>query len=75
MTQKSVLIPLSQPKAVGLGVGRRTLGRRVVEDPEFPPVVRIKGRLYVEEGRLDEYKRRLIQRGLSPPRGDDGEAA
>jgi predicted DNA-binding transcriptional regulator AlpA len=52
------------PAALGLGVGRRTLGRRIKDDPDFPKIITIKGRLYVLKEDVDAYKARLIQHAL-----------
>jgi hypothetical protein len=71
------LVPLAKAEAIGLGVGRRTLGRRMKDDPDFPPVHRINGRNYIEDAQLAIYKQRLIQRAISESPRDvrDGEAA
>jgi predicted DNA-binding transcriptional regulator AlpA len=56
------LIPAADAKAVGLGVGRRTLGRRIKDQPEgFPTPIRINGRLYFRQSELDAYKEKLIR--------------
>ncbi len=66
METNDVLIPLAKADALGLGVGRRTLGRKI-KDPNsgFPPTIRINGRLYVRGNDLAEYKAKLIREGLS----------
>ncbi len=58
------LLPLAKADALGLGVGRRTLGRRI-KDPSsgFPAPIRLHGRLYVSKSDLDAYKARLIREG------------
>ena len=62
----SKLIPVSNAENIGLGVGRRTLGRRMKNPPPgFPPAIRINGRLFFEEDALEAYKRRLIAGDLS----------
>jgi hypothetical protein len=60
-----VLIPLANPEAIGLGVGRRTLGRKI-KDPAsgFPAAIRINGRLYVRRSELEAFKERLIAEGI-----------
>jgi predicted DNA-binding transcriptional regulator AlpA len=50
-----------------MGFTRRTLGRKLHEDPEFPKPVRMGGRLYWFEGDIEAYKRLLIQRSLATP--------
>jgi predicted DNA-binding transcriptional regulator AlpA len=44
------------------GFGRRTLGRHIKENTEFPKPVRINGRLYFREVEIETYKRDLIRR-------------
>lgn len=62
----NVLIPVADEDALGLGVGRRTIGRRI-KDPAsgFPPVIRVNGRLYVTKQNLRDYKARLIAEAMS----------
>jgi hypothetical protein len=74
------LVPLAKPEAVGLGIGRRTVGRRIKQDPDFPRVIVINGRNYVEEDALAAYKEKLIERGLGArprdlPTSSSGKAA
>jgi hypothetical protein len=52
------LIPISKWRELGLGVQRRVIGRRIASG-EFPTPIRIKGRLYITYGQLEEYKSRL----------------
>lgn len=66
MLQRRNLLPLAKPEALGIGLGRRSIGRKILEDPEFPPLIRISGRLYVEEALWERYKELLINRGLQP---------
>jgi hypothetical protein len=55
------LIPVANPEAVGLGVGRRSLGRRIANPPPgFPKAIRINGRLFFDSDELEAYKLRLI---------------
>jgi predicted DNA-binding transcriptional regulator AlpA len=61
---KGRLIPAT-PLSTDLGFNRRTLGRRIADDPDFPKPVRVKGRLYWFEDEIDAYKRRLIQHSLA----------
>jgi hypothetical protein len=57
----SKLVPAANSEKVGLGFGRRTLGRRLKNPPPgFPPTIRINGRLYFEEGALEKYKQALF---------------
>jgi hypothetical protein len=59
------LIPVADPEAIGLGVGRRTLGRRIKNPPPgFPTVVHINHRLYFVADELEKYKATLIQSAL-----------
>lgn len=58
------LIPISKPELIGLGVGRRTIGRRMETDPDFPPVYKIGGRNYVRASDLDAYREKLMERAL-----------
>jgi hypothetical protein len=67
--ESEALIPLADTAAVGLGVGRRSIGRIVKNPPDgFPVVLRIKGRLYVQRSELDAYKARLIANAIAAPR-------
>jgi len=59
-----VLIPLAKPEALGLGVGRRSIGRKIKEGT-FPPVLRLSGRLYIRRCDLNDYKARLIAQALA----------
>jgi hypothetical protein len=53
------LIPV---KDAGLGVGRRTIGRRIKNPPQnFPPVIELNKRPYFEETTLESYKAFLLQ--------------
>ena len=68
MSKMSLLVPLADPAEVGLGVGRRTIGRKVKNPPPgFPTVLRINGRLYVRRSELEAYKARLIAEALAAP--------
>jgi hypothetical protein len=63
------LIPVADAEAVGLGVGRRTLGRRIVNPPPgFPRAIRINGRLFFDSEELDAYKLALISGAASSQR-------
>ena len=46
------------------GVCRRSIGRRIHDDPEFPRPVRVGGRLYWLENEIEAYKRGLIKRSI-----------
>lgn len=60
----SHLIPLSRPDLVGLGVGRRTLGRYVKNPPPgFPHPIYRNGRIYLLSTELDAYRARLAAEG------------
>jgi predicted DNA-binding transcriptional regulator AlpA len=63
-TENEVLIPVANAQAMGLGVGRRSIGRRIKDaNSGFPPTIRIGGRLYATKSELDNYKARLIRDG------------
>ena len=47
----------------GKSGGRRAIGRRIKNNPDFPKVYRINGRLYVRESDWESYKRVLLRRG------------
>ncbi len=59
------LVPVADSDAMGLPWGRRTTGRRMKDDPDFPPVYKINGRGYVEADRLEEYKKKLMARAAA----------
>jgi hypothetical protein len=62
------VVPCSDPSKLGLGFGRRTLGRMMLDPPDgFPAVVRLQGRLYVERGQLEAYKERLLAQADGRP--------
>lgn len=64
--EKETLVPLADAAEVGLGVGRRTLGRRIKNPPPgFPSVLRINNRLYVRRSELERYKERLIAEAIA----------
>ena len=66
--ESETLIPLADTAKVGLGVGRRTLGRRVKNPPSgFPTVFRINTRLYVRRSELEAYKAKLIADAIASP--------
>jgi hypothetical protein len=52
------LIPLANPKSVGLPFSRRVLGRRIVAG-SFPEIVRINNRLFITRQALETYKKQL----------------
>lgn len=56
------LLPLADPRRVGLPFSRRTLGDRIVAK-KFPPVIRIGGRLYIQRSELEQFKAKLIADG------------
>ena len=66
--ENETLVPLADSDGVGLGIGRRTLGRRVKNPPPgFPTVLRINSRLYVRRSELEAYKSRLIAESTAKP--------
>ena len=61
-TLNKKLIPLSRPEQIGLGVGRRSLGRRIKNPPAgFPQVIEVNGRKHLEQTALEAYKAMLIR--------------
>ena len=67
-TESETLVPLADTDGIGLGIGRRTLGRRVKNPPPgFPAVLRINSRLYVRRSELEAYKTRLIAEAMTKP--------
>lgn len=64
-TETETLVPIANTVEIGLGVGRRTLGRRIKNPPQgFPAVLRINNRLYVRRSELEAYKARLITNAI-----------
>ena len=47
------------------GYGRRTLGREIKDNQNFPKAIRINGRLYFREIEIENYKRALIRRAVA----------
>ena len=75
-SESETLVPLADTADVGLGVGRRTLGRRIKNPPPgFPTVMRINKRLYVLRSELEAYKMRLIAEAVGAPSGVETRAA
>ncbi len=78
------LLPIAKPDQLGLGVGRRAIGQRMRDDPDFPPVYKIGGRNYVQARDCDAYREKLMARALqdagvgvmaadrAPPKGGRG---
>ena len=65
VTQEA-LVPIANVDALGLGVGRRTIGRRIKDRASgFPAVIRINGRLYARRSELESYKAKLIGAGAA----------
>jgi hypothetical protein len=59
------LIPFKDACA-DLGIGRRTGGRRMRDDPDFcKTLVEINGRIYSIKKRHEAYKRRRIARAMA----------
>ena len=68
-TENESLVPVADTDAIGLGVGRRTMGRYIKNPPPgFPIVLRINGRLYVRRSELEAYKAKLIAEALAAPK-------
>ena len=68
--ETETLVPLADTAEIGLGVGRRTLGRRIKNPPPgFPAVIRINKRLYVRRSELEVYKKRLISEAVRATAG------
>lgn len=66
--EDDALVPVADDEAVGLGVGRRTVGRRIKNPPPgFPTALRINGRLYFRRGELKAYKKKLIAEAVAAP--------
>ena len=64
--EDDALVPVADVEAVGLGVGRRTVGRRIKRPPSgFPTVIRINNRLYFRRNELRRYKQRLIAEAIA----------
>jgi len=67
------LIPLANPAALGLGVGRRTVGRRMKDDPDFPTIHRINGpQLRPRRRACRPTNKQLIRRSLAEPLCENG---
>jgi hypothetical protein len=66
--EDDALVPVADDEAVGLGVGRRTVGRRIKSPPPgFPTALRINNRLYFRRNELRAYKERLIAGAVAAP--------
>jgi hypothetical protein len=63
----TTLIPLSNHAALNLPWGPRTIDRRIKEDPDFPPIIRLGCRRFVEADALEQYRRILVERGKATP--------
>ncbi|HEY8098314.1 MAG TPA: hypothetical protein VIE65_19815 [Methylobacter sp.] len=50
--------------AAEFDVGRRTIGRRILQDPDFPRPIRLKGRLYWRRADIDSYKAALLREAM-----------
>jgi len=60
------LVPAADTDALGLGVGRRSIGRRIRNPPPgFPVPIRLNGRLYFRRSELETYKQELIRSALA----------
>jgi hypothetical protein len=57
-------IAISSPD-LGLPGGRRTVGRRMKDDPNFPQVFQFGNKKYVIEEELEAYKDLLIRRAMA----------
>lgn len=51
----------------GKSGGRRTIGRRIKADLDFPQVYRINGRFDVREADWENYKKSFFAAALKPP--------
>jgi len=61
-------VPAADTDALGLGVGRRSIGRRIkTPPPGFPTPIRLNGRLYFRRSEVEAYKQRLIAEALATP--------
>lgn len=70
----TTLIPMSNNTALNLPWGPRTTDRKIKEDPDFPQIIRLGTRRYVEADALEQYRRTLVERGkATPPRAHSGE--
>jgi hypothetical protein len=58
-------LPISKPELLGLPGGRRTIGRRMKDDPEFPTVYPFGNKKYVVESDLEDYKQKLLKRAFA----------
>jgi hypothetical protein len=66
--ETETLVPIANTAEIDLGVGRRTIGRRIKNPPPgFPSVLRINGRLYVRRADLETYKAHLIAESVASP--------
>jgi hypothetical protein len=64
--EDDALVPVADDEAVGLGVGRRTVGRRIKSPPPgFPTAIRINNRLYFRRNELRRYKERVIAEAIA----------
>jgi hypothetical protein len=57
------LIALSDSRSLGFPWSRRKTDRLRISDPQFPPVVEISGRLYVDADDVATYHEILRERG------------
>lgn len=63
------LVPAADTGAVGLGVGRRSIGRRIKNPPPgFPAPIKINRRLYFRRSELETYKQKLISEAIAASR-------
>jgi hypothetical protein len=69
ISKNETLVPVADADAVGLGVGRRSLARRIANPPPgFPVVIRgHNGRLYMRRSDIEAYKQRLVVDAMKGP--------
>jgi hypothetical protein len=62
MTTLTTLVKLSDKTATGLPWCRKTVIAKSKSDPDFPPVIMVEGRRYVERSSIETYKAKLLRR-------------
>ena len=65
-TAAETLVPVADIESIGLGVGRRTIGRRIKNPPPgFPVAFRVNGRLNMKRSEVERYKAQMIAEALA----------